>query len=89
MDQAIHLPREAMSVGAINKGLVKSTDSENDKPQQVIEPLCFLLGTRGIKIPANLKWVEKLKDIMHVKCPAPHQPALRTPWVWLSVPSLM
>lgn len=58
-----------MSVDAINKG----TDIEDDKPQPVIEPLCFLLGKRGIKIPANLKWVEKLKDIMHVKWPAPHE----------------
>lgn len=42
-DQAIHLPREAASMDAINKFVVKSTATENGKLQEVTEPLCIFI----------------------------------------------
>lgn len=57
LDQAIHLPRETVSVDAINKVMVKSMDLENGTLQQIIEPLCFLIyKEEGHK---NIHQVEK------------------------------
>lgn len=60
LDQAIYLPRKSVSVDAINRVLVKSTDIENGKLQEEIEPFHIFISKRGvIKISTNLKWVEK------------------------------
>lgn len=42
-DQAIHLPREAVSMDAINKVVMKGTDIEKGKLQKVIESLCIFI----------------------------------------------
>ena len=46
LGQAIHLPREAVSVGAEKKVVVKNTAWEANTLQQAIEPLCFLISER-------------------------------------------
>lgn len=60
LDQTIYLPRKSVSVDAINRVLVKSTDIENGKLQEEIEQFHIFISKRGvIKISTNLKWVEK------------------------------